>query len=40
MLADRHRLDPVVTAAERAWVNLDTLRSGLEVAVTSEVVGR
>jgi organic hydroperoxide reductase OsmC/OhrA len=34
---DRRRLDALVASADRVCVNLDTLRSGIEV--TTEVVG-
>lgn len=33
------RLDARVAAAERVCVNLDTLRSGIEVSTVTEVVG-
>ena len=36
---DPRRLNAVVAAAERVCVNLDTLRSGVEVTTTTEIVG-
>jgi hypothetical protein len=36
---DRKRLDALVASAERACVNLDTLRGGIEVATTAEIAG-
>jgi uncharacterized OsmC-like protein len=36
---DRRRLDALVASAERVCVNLDTLRSGIEVTTKAEVVG-
>lgn len=36
---DRRRLDALVAAAERVCVNIDTLRSGVEVTVEAEVTG-
>jgi hypothetical protein len=35
---DRRRLNALVASAERVCVNLDTLRSGVEVTTTTEVV--
>lgn len=36
---DPRRLDALVAAAERVCVNVDTLRSGVEVAIAAEVIG-
>ena len=35
---DQRRLDALIAAADRVCVNLDTLRSGIEVATVAEIV--